>query len=74
MGGIVTEIVARNLLSELDAVDHDEVDRDIPKVVSEVTTFGLLDVAPIPDRVVNRLRGIGRSEEEVRLRRVAALL
>ncbi len=74
MGRMVTEIVTKSILSELGAINYDEVARDIPKVVSEVTTFGLLDVAPLPDRLVNRLRGIGRSEEEVRLRAVAARL
>jgi cytochrome P450 len=72
IGRIVTEIVTRSLLSELGGINYDEVARDIPKVVSEVTTFGLLDAAPLPDRMVNRLRGIGRSEEEMRLRAVAA--
>jgi len=74
LGRIVVEVVTRGLLSERDDVDYDGVARDIPKVISEVTRFGLLDVIPLPDGLVNRPRGIGRSDEEARLRSLAERL
>jgi cytochrome P450 len=74
MGRIVTEVVTRALLSAKAEVDYNEIAGDIPKVVAEVTTFGLLDAAPLPDWMVNRLRGLGRSAEEARLRLAAEKL
>jgi len=74
LGRIVTEVVIESLLSGLDHPDYDQIAGDIPKVVREVTTFGLLDAAPLPDGIINRLRGLGRSSEEGRLRDIAARL
>lgn len=73
-GRIVTRIVMATLLTGLDDVDLDAIAGDIPPLVREVTKFGLLDAAPLPDGVVNRLRGFGRSAQEARLRRLAARL
>lgn len=74
MGRIVSEVVTTSLLTSQGGLDYDEIARDIPKVVGEVSTFGLLDAAPFPDVVVNRLRGLGRSAEERRLRSAAAVI
>lgn len=74
LGRIVTEVVMATLLSGLDDVAFDQVAGDIPRVVREVTTFGVLDAAALPDGVINRLRGLGRSREEARLRALAARL
>lgn len=73
-GRVVTEIVLATLLSRLDEVDLDEVARDIPPVTRQVTTFGLLDALPLPDRLINRIRRLGRSPQEARLRRLASRL
>lgn len=74
MGRIVTEVVTTSLLTGQRGLDYEEIARDIPKVVGEVSTFGLLDAAPLPDTLVNRLRGVGRSSQERRLRSVAATI
>lgn len=74
MGRIVTQVVTTSLLTNQAGLSYDEIARDIPKVVSEVSTFGLLDAAPFPDIVINRLRGLGRSAEEWRLRSAAAVI
>lgn len=74
MGRIVTEVVTTSLLTTRHGLDYDRIARDIPTVVSEVSTFGLLDVLPLPDAIVNRVRGLGRSAEERRLRSAAAAI
>lgn len=74
MGRIITEVVTTSLLTSQVGLNYDGIARDIPKVVGEVSTFGLLDAAPVPDTVVNRLRGLGRSPEERRLRSAAAAI
>lgn len=74
MGLIVTDVVMATLLSGLGEVDLERIAADMPPVAQEVTTFGALDVLPLPERVINRLRGVGRSEQEARLRAVAARL
>jgi cytochrome P450 len=74
MGRIVTEVVTTTLLSSQAAVDFDEVARDIPKVVDEVSTFGLLDAAPLSDALINRLRGLCHSAQQRRLRSAAAVI
>ncbi len=68
IGRIVAEIVMTTLLTGLDDVDFDELVRDIPHFVREVTTFGLLDMAPVSDKLLDRLRGIGNSPQQARLR------
>ena len=74
LGRIVTGIVMERLLAGPDDLDLDTVARDVPPVTREVTTFGLLDALPLPDRLVGRLRRFGRSAEEARLRRMAERL
>ena len=74
VGRIVTEIVMGTLLSGLDDIDLDEVAADIPHLAREVVKFGLLEAVPLPHRLVSRLRGLGRSAAEARLRHVAARL
>jgi cytochrome P450 len=74
MERIVTEIISTTLLSGVDDLDLDSVVADMRPFTQEVTLFGALDVLPLPERVVNRLRGLGRSPEEARLRAVAAKL
>jgi cytochrome P450 len=74
MEGIVTDVVATTLLSGLEDLDLDRVVADMRPFAQEVTLVGALDVLPLPDRVINRLRGLGRSAEEGRLRTVAAKL
>lgn len=74
MERIVTAIISTTLLSGLDDLDLDSVVEDMRPFAQEVTLFGGLDVLPLPERAINRLRGLGRSAEEARLRRVAAKL
>lgn len=74
MERIVTEVIATTLLSGLEDLDLDRTVEDMRPFAQEVTLFGALDVLPLPDRAINRLRGLGRSEEEARLRAVAARL
>lgn len=74
MGRIVTEVVTTSLLTAREGPDYDRIARDIPRVMGEVGTFGLLDAAPLPDSIVTRLRGLGQSAEERRLRSAAAAI
>ena len=74
IGRIVTEVVMETLLSGLRDLDLDQVTDDIAVVSHEVATFGLLEAAPLPHRLISRLRGLGRSDAEARLRTVAARL
>ncbi len=74
MGRIVAEIVLSTLLTGLDDVDLDRLAADIPGFVRVATTFGLLDLLPVPDAMIDRWRGLGRSDGEQRLRALAARL
>lgn len=74
IGRIVAEIVMTTLLTGLDDIDYDALVGDIPHFVREVTTFGLLDMAPISDKLLDRLRGLGNSPQEARLRALVARL
>ena len=74
VGRIVAEIVMTTLLTGLNDVDFDALAADIPAFVREVTTFGPLDVMPLSDAAIDRLRGIGRGAEGGRLRALAARL
>jgi cytochrome P450 len=74
VGRIVAEVVMTTLLTGLDDIDYDALVGDIPHFVREVTTFGLLDMAPISDGLLDRLRGIGQSPQEARLRALVARL
>jgi cytochrome P450 len=71
IGRIVAEVVMSTLVTGLDDIDFDELVADIPPFIREVTTFGLLDMAPIPDTLLDRLRGIGKSPQEARMRLLA---
>jgi cytochrome P450 len=74
MESIVTDIITSTLLSGLEDLDLDSVVEDMRPFAREVTLVGALDALPLPDRLINRLRGLGRSREEARLRSVAAKL
>jgi cytochrome P450 len=74
MALIVTDVIMATLLSGLEDPDLEAIAADMRPIALEVTTFGALDVLPLPERLINRLRGLGRSEEETRLRAVAAKL
>jgi cytochrome P450 len=74
MALIVTDVIMATLLSGLEDPDLQAIAADMRPVALEVTNFGALDVLPLPERLINRLRGLGRSEEEARLRAVAAKL
>lgn len=74
MERIVTDVITSTLLSGLDDLDLDQVARDMGPFAQEVTQFGALDVLPLPERAINRLRGLGRTKEEARLRAVAGRL
>jgi cytochrome P450 len=74
IGRIVAEVVMMTLLTGLDDIDFDQLVGDIPHFVRRATTFGLLDMTPLSDTVINRLRGFGKSPEEARLRALAKRL
>jgi len=71
---IVADVIMSTLLSGLEDVDLESIAADMRAVTQEVTTFCALDVLPLPDAVINRLRGIGRSDEESRLRTISTKL
>jgi cytochrome P450 len=71
---IVADAITSTLLSGLEDVDVDRVAKDMGPFAQEVTRFGALDVLPLPEPVINRLRRLGRTQEEARLRQVAARL
>jgi cytochrome P450 len=74
LGRIVAEIVMSTLLTGIKDLDFDQLAADIPVFVREASTFGLMDFLPISDAMLNRLRGLGHSEQEARLRALAARL
>jgi cytochrome P450 len=74
MEQIVTDVITSTLLSGLSDLDPKRVARDMAPFAQEVTRFGSLDVLPLPERAINQLRGLGRTEEEARLRTLAARL
>lgn len=74
IGRIVAEVVMSTLMTGLEDIDFEAMAADIPHFVREATTFGLLDIAPIPDSMIDRLRGLGRSPQEARLRSLAQRL
>jgi cytochrome P450 len=74
METIVTDVITTTLLSGLEDLDVEGIAKDMAPFAQEVTLFGPLDVLPLPERVINRLRGLGRSKEEARLRLVAEKL
>jgi cytochrome P450 len=74
MERIVTDVISATLLSGLADLDLDRTVEDMRPFAREVTLVGALDVLPLPEAVINRLRGLGRSQEEARLRALAARL
>ncbi len=74
IGRIVIEILLETLLIGLADVDVDALARDIPVFVREVTAFGSLDMMPLSDAMIDRLRGFGSSAEAARLRDFAGRL
>lgn len=74
MERIVTDVITSTLLSGLEHLDLDRLAKDMGPFAQEVTLFGALDVLPLPESVINRLRGLGRTPAEARLRRLAARL
>lgn len=74
MERIVTDVITSTLLSGLRDLDLDAIARDMGPFAQEVTLFGATDMLPLPEGVINRLRGLGRTPEEARLRKVAARL
>jgi cytochrome P450 len=73
-GRIVVEIVGDTLLTGLDDIDRDQLAADIPAFVADIGRFGLLDFLPVSDAMLDRLRGMGRTPQEARLRALAARL
>jgi cytochrome P450 len=74
MERIVADVIMSTLLSGLIDSDLERIAKDMGPFAQEVTTFGALDVLPLPEIVINRLRGLGRTAEERRLRDLAARL
>ena len=74
MERIVTDVIASTLMTGLKDLDLDRVAKDMGPFAREVTRFGALDVLPLPDAAINRLRRLGRTKEEARLRQVALRL
>ena len=74
MGRIIIEIVMTVMLTGLDDPDYDQMIADIPVFVRAAGRFGLADFLPVSDRMIDQLRGIGRSPEEARLRALATRL
>ncbi len=74
IGRIVAEVVVSTLLTGLDDVDFDQLAIDTPHFVRMVATFGMADFLPLPERLLDWLRGMGRSPQEARLRALVARL
>lgn len=72
IGRIVLEAVVTALLGGSDGADLDALAADIPPIARNLSTFGLIDLLPLPDAILNARRGIGRSAGELRLRAFAA--
>lgn len=72
MERIVTNVITTTVLAGVSDLDVQRLADDMRPFAEQVTRFGALDVLPLPDRIINRLRGVGRSEQEGRLRAVAA--
>lgn len=74
MERIVARIIMSTLLAGLEDADVDQIAADMAPFAQEVTLFGAADVLPLPERLINRLRGLGRTPEEARLRILAKRL
>ncbi len=74
IGRIVAEIVMCTLLTGAEDADFDQLAADIPHFVRLVSTFGTMDMLPIPEKWLDWLRGMGRSPQEARLRAIVEKL
>ena len=76
-GEIVSEIVMNTLITGAGDTDRETLAGDTLAFMRGVTKFGLIDSAPLPDGLVNWMRGVFRTPEAKRLRsfsdRLAAL-
>ena len=71
MGRIVAEIVATALLGGASGSDCDALARESPAIIRKLSTFGPLDLVPLPDVLLDRWRGIGGSVGERAVREIA---
>lgn len=71
-------IVARVVLDQLVAgeglADPDAAAADVPDYVRRITGFALIDLLPLPERLIDQVQGINRDPAVQRLRAMAARL
>ena len=73
-GRIVSEVVLKTLLAGHSDHDYDSIARDLPAYMRQITKFGLADFMPVSESFLDTLRGLPKSPERLRLRKVADAL
>ena len=71
-GPIIAGMLASSVLTDLNPEDGRQIAADIPEFVADISKFGLLDALPLPGRLLDWWRGVGKSDAEQRLRSIAA--
>lgn len=71
---VIARIVFDVLVDGGAAVDRDAIARLMPAYVARIASFGTLDLAPLPERMLDRLRGIDSDPAVQKLRTLATQL
>ena len=71
-GRIIARIVLSVLVAAGDAADPDAAASDVPAYIDRIAGFGLADLLPLSEAMIDRLRGVDSAPAVVRLRALAA--
>lgn len=71
---VIADIVFSVLVDGQGIVDTAAIAQDMPAYIRRIARFGMADLLPLPERVIDRLRGIDRDPAVVRMRNVARAL
>ena len=71
---IVARVVFGVLVDARGAVDVDAAAADLPAYIRRIGGFGLIDLLPLPERLIDRLRGVDDDSAVRRLRALGATL
>lgn len=68
---IVSRIVFSTLVEARGEIEPEAVARDVPGYVARIINFGLFDLLPLPERLIDLLRGVDRDPQVRRIRAAA---
>jgi cytochrome P450 len=68
---IVSRIVFSTLVEARGEVEPEVVARDVPGYIARIVDFGVLDLLPLPERLIDFLRGVDRDPQARRVRAAA---